>query len=713
MRQSRPILFSFLCICATALACSGGKDLSTQQQPQPGAATPTPPTDADSRPVSAEELLGMRAAVLRAEDRRVIDDALHQAVSYPDGGVRAAAIRALGRIGDPSALELVLDRLQDGSPAVRDEVAFALGLLGDPSGLRAVEILARDTDAGVRARAADALGMLADPASAESLVALIGDDDLRVSAAASYAATRFSRADFAVPALTRVIDERSQSRSLPALHTLAMLGSRPLALGVREKQAVRDRLVGLARSSDPAVRLMVALGLRIPTSVTEGNAIALLSNDSIAEIRVQAVLALGFPGAPLEPVITRALVDSDDRVALASITAMGRMKGSAPLELLSDVVVWDERLWLRRQAALTMAAVDPVLAAGIARGLSKSDEPELRAASATLILDCDDEACPEIALRLYEDTAPRVRLAAIPTLAITEELLSAALAEVLDESDPAIRTATAGAAERRLADADRDEADRADALSLLERLWTSEREPSRSRVQIAILDAAAAGGENPQVRALLEVGLDSPRREVRMRAISLLQRPFGEDRSAQAGPASDEPIEEYVKILEWASQPRAAMVTVRRPGFLPDAFTVALDTASAPLTSWNFAQLAGQGFYDGLTIHRVVPNFVFQDGDPAGDGTGGPGYAIRDEISASTFQPGTLGMASSGRDLAGSQWFVTLTPQPQMSGRYTAFGNVVQNLPGVAGQLLPGDQVVSVNVYAGDGSEAIPPPDQL
>ena len=694
MRQSRSILLSVLCACVAMLACSGGKDLATRQQPEPAvesAAAPTappaaPPAEPDPRePVSAAELLSMRAAVLRAEDRRVIDDTLREAVSFPDGGVRAAAIRALGRIGGPSALELILERLEDGNPAVRDEVAFALGLLGDPAGRRAVEILSRDTDAGVRARAADALGLMHDPASAGALITLIGDDEFRVSAAACYAATRFASADFAVAPLMRVVDERSETRGLPALHALAMLAVRPLALGVQQKQAVRDRLVGLVRSPNPAVRLMVAVGLRVPASAAEGDVIALLTKDPIAEIRVQAVLALGFPGAPLDPVITGALDDSDDRVALAAVMAMGRMEGLAPLELLSDIVVKDARLWLRYQAALTLAEVEPTLAAGIARGLSKSEEPQLRMASAVLIRGRDDEFCPEIAIRLYEDTFPRVRLAAIPAMAVTEGPLSVALAEVLDESDPAIRIAIANAAELRLSDGGRDESEHADALMLLERLWEAEEELSRSRVQMTILDAAAAGGELPPVKRLLEAGLDSPRREVRVLAITHLQGVFGEDRSSRSGPATDKPIEEYARILEWASQPRAAIVKVMRPGFLPDAFTLALDTASAPLTSWNFAQLAEEGFYDGLTIHRVVPNFVIQDGDPAGDGSGGPGYAIRDEIGASTFQPGTLGMASAGRDLAGSQWFITLTPQPQLNGRYTAFGRIVQNLPRCGG----------------------------
>ena len=126
------------------------------------------------------------------------------------------------------------------------------------------------------------------------------------------------------------------------------------------------------------------------------------------------------------------------------------------------------------------------------------------------------------------------------------------------------------------------------------------------------------------------------------------------------------------------------------------------------MAAWNFAQLAAKLFYDGRTVHRVVPNFVVQDGDPRGDGYGGPGYSIRDEFNPLAFSAGVLGMASDGKDTAGSQWFVTLSAQPHLDGRYTSFGKVTQGLREVASQALPGDEVVSIMVYDGDGTEPLP-----
>jgi peptidyl-prolyl cis-trans isomerase B (cyclophilin B) len=103
---------------------------------------------------------------------------------------------------------------------------------------------------------------------------------------------------------------------------------------------------------------------------------------------------------------------------------------------------------------------------------------------------------------------------------------------------------------------------------------------------------------------------------------------------------------------------------------------VSLTPEDAPYTVWNFARLAEDGYYDGLVFHRVVPDFVIQTGDPRGDGWGGPGYEIPDEINPLPYVTGTLGMALSGPDTGGSQWFITLSPQPHLDGTYTVFGKV-------------------------------------
>lgn len=106
---------------------------------------------------------------------------------------------------------------------------------------------------------------------------------------------------------------------------------------------------------------------------------------------------------------------------------------------------------------------------------------------------------------------------------------------------------------------------------------------------------------------------------------------------------------------------------------------VELYPKDAPHHVNNFVFLSREGFYNGVTFHRVIPGFVAQAGDPTGTGGGGPGYTIKDEVNSRTFEDGTLGMAkTSAPDSAGSQWFIDYAPQPSLNGNYTVFGQLVE-----------------------------------
>jgi len=113
-----------------------------------------------------------------------------------------------------------------------------------------------------------------------------------------------------------------------------------------------------------------------------------------------------------------------------------------------------------------------------------------------------------------------------------------------------------------------------------------------------------------------------------------------------------------------------------------------------------FITLARKGYYNGLQVHRVVPNFVVQDGDPRGDGEGGPGYTIRDELNQRPFVRGTVGMALSWKDTGGSQFFITHSPQPHLDALYTAFGHVVNGMD-VVDRIQQGDTIQRVRVWDG------------
>jgi cyclophilin family peptidyl-prolyl cis-trans isomerase len=185
---------------------------------------------------------------------------------------------------------------------------------------------------------------------------------------------------------------------------------------------------------------------------------------------------------------------------------------------------------------------------------------------------------------------------------------------------------------------------------------------------------------------------------VRLAAARLLRAAGARD----AAPARPAPIRQDAAFFE--------SNRLLRPAYTPHAYIqtrlgtiqLELNVIDAPLTTLAFIELARSGFFDGLKIHRLIPNFVLQAGDPRGDGEGGPGYAIRDELNMLPFVRGTVGMALDGRDTGGSQFFITLSPQPHLDGLYTVFGRVIAGWD-VLDRVSLGDVIDHVLIR--DGSE--------
>jgi peptidyl-prolyl cis-trans isomerase B (cyclophilin B) len=133
--------------------------------------------------------------------------------------------------------------------------------------------------------------------------------------------------------------------------------------------------------------------------------------------------------------------------------------------------------------------------------------------------------------------------------------------------------------------------------------------------------------------------------------------------------------------------------------------TIELYPEAAPGTVANFEKLANSGFYDGLTFHRVIPDFVIQGGCPRGDGTGGPGWTIPCETEGNPHKHlrGSLSMAHAGKDTGGSQFFICHSPQPHLDGRHTVFGRVTEGIE-VVDAIRRGDRMTRVRVVEGGRS---------
>jgi cyclophilin family peptidyl-prolyl cis-trans isomerase len=216
------------------------------------------------------------------------------------------------------------------------------------------------------------------------------------------------------------------------------------------------------------------------------------------------------------------------------------------------------------------------------------------------------------------------------------------------------------------------------------------RDKQSNDAAVAILDALAKQ-KSVAANEAIKTALNSPDHLIRRRAVALLKMNGAGDFSDRIGTVQTRNTAlDYRRAIERTGRhPTATVVTNR------GSFTIEFIPEDAPLTVDNFVQLAKRGYFNGQTIPRVVPNFVVQAGDPHGDQNGGPGYQIRCEINEIPFERGAVGMALSGKDTGGSQWFVTHSPQPHLDGGYTVFGHVIRGME-VVDNIARGDTIQRV-----------------
>ncbi|NWK56370.1 peptidylprolyl isomerase [Verrucomicrobiaceae bacterium N1E253] len=162
-------------------------------------------------------------------------------------------------------------------------------------------------------------------------------------------------------------------------------------------------------------------------------------------------------------------------------------------------------------------------------------------------------------------------------------------------------------------------------------------------------------------------------------------------------------------VLATADEAKKEAAPVAKPAAIEDVkivlstskgdISATLYASKAPMTVANFLNLAKRGYYNGLTFHRVIPNFMIQGGDPRGTGTGGPGYRFADEIHPQLVHdgPGVFSMANAGPGTNGSQFFVTHKDTPWLNGKHTVFGKVSKGQD-VVNKIAKGDTIKGIKI---------------
>ncbi|MCU1349673.1 MAG: Peptidyl-prolyl cis-trans isomerase (rotamase) - cyclophilin family [Acidobacteria bacterium] len=669
---------------------------------------PPPAPPAPPAPKSAEPhgfTIGEEARLLAMEDQRLFDPAVvSEWLANPNALHRTRMALALGRIGPSTfvdanrngeqdagerqaGVEQLVALVHDSDRNVRESAAFSLGEIGDPTSVDALLALAQDReDAGVAAEAIEALSKLAAHVPFAQYAELAGAAQREgVRARAIQFLFRFN-SDEASALAAASLDSPSPNIRQVATYALARRAYAP----------ARERLELLAGDAAYATRANVAAALG---RIAAKESLPLLLDallDAHPWVRTNAVIAIGKiaakePTAIVRTPVTRFADDALRIIDLSNDPDPGTRASSI------DILGWyAEKSEQARKRLVEIAANgsrwDRELAAGaIARHLPAELAPTLDTASPwarVRILENtkDEERGIALRARFAADADPLVRsnaLANIPDAHVDAEL--GIIRPALDADDVIVR---ANAIDRYTLAKGADDA-------LLLAAEQRAQKDSQNDARIAAINGIAAI-DTPQREAFLR-GLVADRDPVVRRiAVDALVDKLKKPRLQYTPLPSGRSADEYAQIVTWARQSHHATIKLTR-----GPIEIALVAQDAPITAWNFAQLARRGYYNDSSLMRVVPNFVGQGGDPRNDMNGGPGYAIRDEINLQKYTRGAVGMALSGPDTGGSQFFITHSPQPHLDGGYTIFGRVVAGMNEVVDQTERGDRVETITIDGG------------
>ena len=688
-------------------------------------APPAPPPASVTPPVVPwEEKLGW---ILRLEDQRILRDPnppapailvpatvgrpaivappqpsdLLRLLADDEARTRRRAALAIGRVGLPDAVPALQQALGDSEFEVRQMAAFALGLIGDPSARPALLNSLKDSEPIVQGRAAEALGTIGDksdaPAITQMVYALVqagalttvAPDDLtyplqpptEAVRLGLYALVRLGSFDGIAQSVLMggngapvstwwpiafALGRAGDARAVPALTALLPTPGRfTAAFAARGLGALK------AQSAAAALRDIVDKRQRDPAVVIEAIRALAAIRDAAARPLFQKILAEGEP---------------DPTLRLETTNALGALRSPASLDFIIDLIA-DSDPAIRGAAIRALAGIDTDTFLATLSGLDPDRDWTVRIAQAeamaslpgaqaearlrAMLQDRDQRVIPAVLRAMIAAKMPNVENVLIDQLKANDFVVRATAANGLLELK-------ATGASRALADA--YQANAADS----------------TYVARAAMLTALNGLDPMTARPILQQALQDSEWALRVKAATLLRDQGVTDTNAAMRPAPARPMDDATRQSLLAPQfsPHAFITTDR------GTIEIELAISDAPLTVANFIDLAHKGFFNGIPIHRVVPDFVVQDGDPRGDGEGGPGYTIRDELNEQPYLRGTVGMALDWKDTGGSQWFITHSPQPHLDARYTVFGHVVNGIE-IVDRAQPWDLVRRIQIWDG------------
>jgi cyclophilin family peptidyl-prolyl cis-trans isomerase/HEAT repeat protein len=636
------------------------------------------------------------ARVLMLEDRREYDPAFVDAWIHQENALHRARIAlALARIGPhtfvdtnnngerdadehPAGVAQLITLVNDPDPNVRMTAAFALGMLADPSSVDALLQFANDKEnGGVAAEAVEALSKLAANVPFAKYAELAN------------ASQREGVRARAIRFLFRYKSDEAQAVAASALES-------PSAI-IRQEAAYT-----LARRAYAPARAMLELMLTDPNVATRCYAASALGRIAAAEsvapladalrdphawVRTNAVIALARIAAKDTKSLDRPAMLQDVRRVIGLTEDPDPGTRVSAVETLGWYAPKSESARKRLlEVAASGSRVEREIAAGaIAKHLNdeKLLPADLTGWAKVRVLESGSAVANSMRARWASDPEPLVRQNAIGSIADADvEAQLPLIRAAIDDPDPVVRST---ALDRYQHAKQRD-------IALLRAAEERARKDAVNDARTGAIDVIA-DIDVPEREAFLRSLLHDADPMVRAMAADRIETKLKKPRPQYTPLAINRGAADYAEIVLWSRQPHTATIHMTRGNI-----QLTLLPQDAPMTSWNFAQLARRRYFDNTSFMRVVPNFVIQGGDPRNDMSGGPGYSIRDEINMQKYTRGTVGMALSGPDTGGSQFFITHSPQPHLDGGYTIFARVIDGLNAVVDQTERGDRVETITI---------------
>ncbi len=703
--------------------------------------------------VSAHVPIKTLVQIVRAEDELRFDKTLETLMKSPDAHIRTRAALAAGRIGNEAAIPLLITLLEkDKDDEVRAMAAFAIGEIESIKSADAILNILNDTkiNESIRARAVEAAGKIAAANPKDGKSKLLGEVILDVLNIEFELGKKQNRETILL-GLTAILRVRPEGGDLIVGKFLTNSDARirtdagNTLVRLRSKNFGDIFLALLMTDTEPMVRANAARALGI--SEDKATFIVLLdkaTKDKDSRVRVSAIRSLGSlkNAEAVEDLIktgeklfadykkSKFANPSEKNELLEIATTLSRIlpntNNEKAVKFLQDFRQADKFTSPEIEIALAKIAPKTYVETlskenfgkdwrthsaayqglgEIANLESNAENNELKSKVRILFVQIIGEW---ISFDAKEKTADKMNLS-IPDLlrafaAFKSENTSGILRPMLEtEEDLFIRAAIAEILGEQSASKENTETLK---ISFEKSLKTDK---DSNDAQFAILSALVKLDKLNAIPSL-KLALDAPDFLVRRLAVNLIKQndlaekfPNYEAKAATLKLYAAKTGTKQGQILNTNADYTRAVS--RKNGTVKaifetekGTFTINLMPEDAPLTVDNFIKLAQKNYFNGLEVHRVVPNFVMQDGDPRGDGNGGPGYSIRCELNMLEYERGTVGMALSGKDTGGSQWFVTHSPQPHLDGGYTVFGRVNEADMKVVDAIVRGDKIIRVRI---------------